>query len=256
MTQYQSEDRSIADPLQAGLQAIAVNEARRGHARRINRHGLDSGNEAAGLSTERGNEAGLEPAPSEATLVRRVGIIGANATGIGMAGSLLAADIPVTLFEPARDALDRATAAMRSGFRNSVAEGELTASQCDRRVALLAGTVNLHHLKDCDVIVDALGTDPDVKEALVRRLNEVARPDAVLLACAPGVDVDRIAAWARYPANVLGIRLPEGGSTAQWRLVPGKDTSKAALATAGGIVRQLCGPALAALPPALPPALS
>lgn len=181
---------------------------------------------------------GLAPAEF-ARPFSRVGILGASGTGMEMARSLLEADIPVTLFDLARETLDQATASTRSEYQNAVSDGELTASQRDRRVALLAATINLHHLKDCDVIVDTLCTDAEQKDGLLRRLNELARTDAVLVLCADDAEVERTAALMRFPENVLGLRLPNGGAAGQWQLVPAKATSERALAMANRIVQNL-----------------
>lgn len=173
----------------------------------------------------------------------RVGIMGASETGMGIADSLLEADIPVTVFELAREPLDLATAAMRSAYQDAVNDGELTAAQRDRRVALLAATINLHHLKDCDVIVDALCTSATVKDGMLRRLNELAKPGAVLIACVTDADanaeVNRIASLMRFPGNVLGMRHSNGAGAGQWELVPVKATSERALATATRVVQNL-----------------
>lgn len=191
-------------------------------------------------------------APAEVTRpFSRVGILGAGDTGMDVARSLLEADIPVTVFELEREALDLATASARSAYQNAVSDGELTASQRDRRVALLAATINLHHLKDCDVIVDTLCASGDVKDGLLRRLKEVARPNAVLMVCTANADVDRTAALMRFPENVVGMRRSDGAGAEQWELVPAKVTSERALATATWVVQNLCLSPAAALPPVL-----
>ena len=191
-------------------------------------------------------------APAELTRpFSRVGILGANETGMDIAASLLAADIPVTVFELDREVLDQATASLRSTYQEAVSDGELTASQRDRRVALLAATINLHHLKDCDVIVDTLCTSASVKDALVRRLNELDRPGAVLITCLSDADADadanaqasaevnRIAALMRSPGNVLGMRRLNDAARGQWEIVPVKAASDSALAAATRLVQNL-----------------
>jgi 3-hydroxyacyl-CoA dehydrogenase len=218
MTQYQNIGQSTTQSAQSGMHAIAVAESHLYHARGIDR-------------------------PVEATPrpVRRVGIMGATTTGMGIAMHLLEADIPVTVLDLARETLDRATASARSNYQEAFLAGELTASQRDRRVALLAGTINLHHLKDCDVIMDALDTDIGAREKLLRRLNEVARPDVILMTCSATVDVNRLASLARCPENVLGFHLANGAGAPQgWQPVPGKATSAGALATATALARSLC----------------
>ncbi|GAB2874964.1 hypothetical protein GCM10027277_50290 [Pseudoduganella ginsengisoli] len=169
----------------------------------------------------------------------RVGILGAGETGMHIARSLLDADIPVTVYEPERELLDAATASARTHFQNAVLDGELTASQRDRCVALLAGTINLHHLKDCDVIVDTLNASPEARDGVLRRLNELARTDAVLLTCTADGDASRTAPQMRFPENVLGMRWAAGAGAGQWELVPVKATSERALATATRLINSL-----------------
>lgn len=161
--------------------------------------------------------------------VGRVGIIGANAVGIGIAVSLLDAGVPVTLFELDRESLDRGIALARPE-----ADGR------DSRMALLAGTVNFHHLKDCDLIVDAVDADREGKEKLFRRLDQVAKPGAVLMTHTSEVGVDHIAGCTRRPGDVLGLhvaRSPTAGDT--WTIVPGKDTSGETLGTVKALAGRL-----------------
>ncbi|MBY0243335.1 MAG: hypothetical protein K2X55_28915 [Burkholderiaceae bacterium] len=186
----------------------------------------------------------------------RVGIMGASEAGMDIATSLLASDIPVTVFDLAREPLDLASASMRSTYQDAVSDGDLTLAQRDRRVGLLAATINLHHLKDCDVIVDVLCASGTVKDAILRRLNELAKPDAVLIACVSvsdidaNADVNRIAALMRFPGNVLGMRRSNDAGIGLWQLVPVKATSERALATASRFVQNLGMSQVAAIPTA------
>lgn len=167
--------------------------------------------------------------------VRRVGIIGANAIGIGIAASLLDAGVPVTLFELDRASLDR-----------GIALACLGSTERDRHMALLAGTINLHHLKDCDLIVDAVDSDREGKEKLFRRLDQVAKPGAVLMPLASKVGVDHVAGCTRRPGDVLGLHVANSPTTGDtWSLVRGKGTSGETLDTVMALARKL--PRLAAV---------
>lgn len=171
-------------------------------------------------------------------LTGRVGIVGANSIGVSLAMDLLNADIPVTLFELDRSSLDAGIALARASFQDALVKGALTAGQRDRRMSLLAGTVNLHHLKDCDLLIDAAFTDLGGKEKLFRRLDEFARPGAILVSCTPQLDVSHLAGFTRRPGEVLGLRFPgaaQGSDT--WEFVCGIRTSAETLATATALSR-------------------
>lgn len=172
--------------------------------------------------------------------VGRVGIIGADAMSLGIAVSLLDADVPVTLFEPERESLDKVVELVRSGYRNAAAKGELRQAERDRRMALLAGTVNFHHLKDCDLIVDAEPGDRAGKEKLFRRLDQVARFGAVLTTRASYSGVDHIAGCTRRRGDVLGLHVSASSETEEiWTIAPGKETSGDALATVIALAQRL-----------------
>lgn len=170
----------------------------------------------------------------------RVGIIGANPVSVGMAVSLLDADVPVTLFDTERESLDRILALARSGYENAVAAGELGANQRERRIGLLAGTVNFHHLKDCDLIVDAECADKESKESLFRRLDQTAKLGAVLATRASNVNLDHVGACTRRPGDVLGLEVsacPNSGEI--WKIVPGKHTSATTLERMAALTRKI-----------------
>lgn len=167
--------------------------------------------------------------------IGRVGIVGANATGIAIAMGLADAGVPVTLLDTERASLDQALAHARSTGR-------------ERCLALLAATVNLHHLKDCDLILDTEDGDRAAKKALFRRLDQVARLGAVLATCTPDVGLDAIAGCTRRSGEVIGLLVGQSAPTV-WGVVPSKYTSADTLGAVNGLLQQLqdaANPALAA----------
>lgn len=167
---------------------------------------------------------------ADARPVGRAGIVGATPTGIAIVMQLLDAGVPVTLYEPDAAALAQAVAQIRSAC----------ADTRDRRLALLAGTVNFHHLKDADLLVDA--TEGAGREQLFHRLDQTARRGAILATTAADVRLDELARWTRRAGEVLGLRIPHGQA---WEPVPGKETSATTLATAIALTHRLHGLAVA-----------
>jgi 3-hydroxyacyl-CoA dehydrogenase len=183
--------------------------------------------------------------------VGRVGVVGANDICLDIVISLLDAEVPVTLFDAERDSLEELVALTRTGYQAAVARGGLAPHARDRRMALLAGTVNFHHLKDCDLILDTASGDAAGTEKLFRRLDQVAKPDAVLATLASDVSVDDIARCTRRSGDVLGLHVsPYPASGGAWKPVPGRDTSDATLNTVMALTRKLHEKAAVRLPPA------
>jgi 3-hydroxyacyl-CoA dehydrogenase len=172
--------------------------------------------------------------------VRRVGIVGANATGIGIAMSLLDADIPVTVFELERASLDKGIATARSAYGAAVAQGRLAAASRERRMGLLAGTINFHHLKDCDLVIEAVSTELGIKAELFRRLDDTVKPGAILVTCSSPASVDHLAACTRRAGEVIGLQLSSPAHVGEtWTLNPGKASAGQSLATVLALVQHL-----------------
>lgn len=171
-----------------------------------------------------------------ATRLRRVGIVGAGATGIAM--NLLDADMPVTLFDTERASTVGAVATVRSAYERQVAAGRLTSDQRDRRLALLAGAANFHHLKDCDLILATLPSDLPAAEKLFRRLDELVTRNTIFVTRHALPELAQLARCTRRPADVLGMRCANPADPlSSFELVRGKETSQDAFATVDALVK-------------------
>ncbi|MET0982999.1 MAG: 3-hydroxyacyl-CoA dehydrogenase NAD-binding domain-containing protein, partial [Telluria sp.] len=74
----------------------------------------------------------------------------------------------------------------------------------------------------------------------LRRLDEVAKPGAVLMTCDANCDIDHLARISRRQGEVLGLRFPSSANEiGAWECVRGRGTSEEALATASALVRNL-----------------
>ena len=151
--------------------------------------------------------AKIDGIPSDIALrdIRRVGVIGAGTMGGGISMNFLSAGIPVTIVEMQQDALDRGTGVIRKNYEATAAKGRLTAEQVEKAVGLLTPTLDLNALADCDLIIEAVYENMDVKKELFGKLDAIARPGAILASNTSYLNVDEIAASTARPQDVLGM---------------------------------------------------
>jgi 3-hydroxyacyl-CoA dehydrogenase len=185
----------------------------------------------------------LAELPANDTLrqIKRVGIIGADAIGIAM--QVLDADIPVTIFDTRREATVQAVATARAGYERLVTAGQLTADKRDRRMALLTGAANFHHLKDCDLILATLSSEMPAAEKLFRRLDDLVKPGTILVTNHTSSEIADIARFTRRPADVLGMRFPiPVVPLRSFDLVRASLTSEETFAAADALVKKIRKP--------------
>ena len=137
--------------------------------------------------------------------IKRVGVIGAGTMGGGISMNFLSAGIAVTIVEMQQDALDRGTGVMRKNYEASAAKGRIKPDAPDKAMGLLTPTLSLDDLADCDLIIEAVYENMDVKKELFGKLDRIAKPGAILASNTSYLNIDEIAAVTERPEDVVGM---------------------------------------------------
>src|ERR1044071_9851277 len=114
--------------------------------------------------------------------------------GGGISMNFLSAGIAVTIVDMQQEALDRGTGVMRKNYEARAAERRITAEQAEGAMGLLPPTLSLEDLADCDLIIEAVFENMDVKKEVFGKLDKIAKPGAILASNTSFLDVDEIAA--------------------------------------------------------------
>ncbi len=137
--------------------------------------------------------------------IAKVGVIGAGTMGGGITMNFLSAGIPVTIVEQAEEALNRGVGVVRKNYEASAAKGRLTTEQVEKAMGLLTPSLSLDDLADCDLIIEAIFENMDVKKEVFGKLDAIAKPGAILASNTSYLNVDEIAASTSRPQDVLGM---------------------------------------------------
>jgi 3-hydroxyacyl-CoA dehydrogenase len=137
--------------------------------------------------------------------IAKVGVIGAGTMGGGISMNFLSAGIPVTIVEMAQEALDRGTGVIRKNYEASAAKGRLKPEQVEQAMGALTPTLDFQALADCDLIIEAVYENMDVKKEIFAKLDAICKPGAILASNTSYLNVDEIAAATSRPGDVLGM---------------------------------------------------
>ncbi|HZZ92911.1 MAG TPA: 3-hydroxyacyl-CoA dehydrogenase NAD-binding domain-containing protein [Usitatibacter sp.] len=180
------------------------------------------------------------PADTPVRGIGKVAVVGAGTMGGGITMNFLSAGIPVTLLEVKPDALDRGVATIRRNYEASMKRGKLTAEKLDRAMALLEPTLTYDDLRDADLVIEAVFEEMGVKEGVFRKLDEVAKPGAILATNTSTLDVDRIASFTRRPDSVVGLHFFSPANVMKLlEVVRGNATAKDVMATVMQLARRI-----------------
>lgn len=172
--------------------------------------------------------------------IARVGVIGAGTMGGGIAMAFLNAGFPVTLVEMTGQALERGVSIMRSNYDGTVKKGRLRAEQVDERMNRLTPSTDYESLSDCDLIIEAVFEQMDIKKQVFSRLDGIAKPGAILATNTSYLDIDEIASATSRPQDVVGMHFFSPAHIMRLlEVVRGKETGLDVIATAQGLAKPL-----------------
>jgi 3-hydroxyacyl-CoA dehydrogenase len=172
--------------------------------------------------------------------INKVGVIGAGTMGGGISMNFLNAGIPVTIVETAQAALDRGVATIRRNYDNTAKKGRLTATDVETRMGLLNPGLNLDALSECDLIIEAVFENMDIKKDVFRKLDKIAKPGAILASNTSYLNVDEIASATSRPDYVLGMHFFSPANVMRLlEVVRGAKTAKPVIATVMQLARKI-----------------
>jgi 3-hydroxyacyl-CoA dehydrogenase len=172
--------------------------------------------------------------------VKKVGVIGAGTMGGGISMNFLNAGIPVTIVETAQEALDRGLGTIRRNYDNTAKKGRLTPADVETRMGLLSPGLKLEALSDCDLVIEAVFENMEIKKDLFRSLDKVAKPGAILASNTSYLNIDEIASVTSRPDYVLGMHFFSPANVMRLlEVVRGEKTAKPVIATVMALARKI-----------------
>ncbi|WP_030057518.1 MULTISPECIES: 3-hydroxyacyl-CoA dehydrogenase family protein [Streptomyces] len=164
---------------------------------------------------------------------KQIAVIGAGLMGAGIAQVSAQAGHPVVLRDVTEEALQRGLSGIRASYEKFVAKGKLSAEDAEAALGRITTTTDLGAVAEADIVVEAVFEQLDVKEAVFRELDKLAKDGAVLASNTSAIPITRIAATTQRPESVVGVHFFSPVPMMKLvELVRGYKTSDETLATA------------------------
>lgn len=172
--------------------------------------------------------------------IDKVGIIGAGTMGGGIAMNFANIGLPVTVVEQKQDALDRGLGVIRKNYEHTAKRGRLSIEDVEKRTALIHGTLQMEALSDCDLIIEAVFENMDVKKQVFGKLDGLAKQSAILATNTSGLDINEIASVTQRAESVIGLHFFSPANVMRLlEVVRTSKTSKPAIATAMRLAKRI-----------------
>jgi len=137
--------------------------------------------------------------------IQTVGVIGAGLMGSGIAQVCAVAGVRVVLRDLSQEALQRALAAIDSSLTRIVAKGGLSAAEHKTALGLISTSTAVADLAQADFIIEAASEDLALKLRILKEIDGVVKPDAVIASNTSSVSITKLAAALADPQRLIGM---------------------------------------------------
>ncbi len=134
-----------------------------------------------------------------------MGVVGLGTMGAGIAQISVQSGFETIGREVSEELAEHGRATIERYLRRGVEKGRLSDAECEAALGRLSLTTDLADLAGCDLVMEAVLEELDLKRDVFAELDAVTRPDAVLATNTSALSVSEIAAATRYPERVVGM---------------------------------------------------
>lgn len=138
-------------------------------------------------------------------VVKKVGVIGCGLMGHGIAQVAAQAGCEVVVREAEQGALDKGLARIRKSLDKLVSKEKLTQTDADAAIGRITGTLELSDLADCDLVVEAIVENLDVKNQLFAQLNELCKPETIFASNTSSFSIGEMGVACGRPERMVGL---------------------------------------------------
>ena len=172
--------------------------------------------------------------------IKKAGIIGSGTMGGGIAMCFANAGIPVHIIDQDEENLKRGVSVIEKNYDFMVGKGRLTSEQKDAVFGLVTSSLEYEDISDCDIVIEAVYENLELKHEIFKTLDSVVKPEAILASNTSGLDIDSIAAVTKRPELVVGTHFFGHANIMRLlEVVRGEVTSDETLATIMAVGKKL-----------------
>jgi 3-hydroxybutyryl-CoA dehydrogenase len=134
-----------------------------------------------------------------------IGIIGAGTMGNGIAQTAANVGFDVVLCDVKEEFLERGVQNVSKSLDRFVKKETITEERKMEILKKIKSTTDFSNLKDCTLVVEAATENFDVKREIFTNLDELTKPETILVTNTSSISITKIAATTKRPDKVIGM---------------------------------------------------
>jgi 3-hydroxybutyryl-CoA dehydrogenase len=136
--------------------------------------------------------------------IRKVGVLGCGLMGSGIAQVAAMAGYQVVVVEAEQAAIEKGFAGIQKSLFKLAEKGSLKGTPEEVQTRLRSST-SYQDLADCDLIIEAIVENPELKKKVYAELDDIVKKDAIFATNTSSISVTELMAATNRPDRFIGL---------------------------------------------------
>ncbi len=137
--------------------------------------------------------------------ISKVGIVGSGTMGSGIAQLVAASGYQVVLIDLNDELLKKAVSRVNKNLSRLVEKEKIEDDVKQQIVSRIKTSTNLDELGDCDLVIEAVSENINIKKQLFEKLDTILKKDCIIASNTSTLPIIQLATITSRPENVVGI---------------------------------------------------
>ncbi len=139
------------------------------------------------------------------TQIKKVGVLGCGLMGSGIAQVSAQAGYETVVREVEQKFLDKGLAGIDKSLGKFVEKGKLSGADKDATMRRLKGTTSLHDLADCDIVIEAIIENAELKKETYAELDKIVKKGALFASNTSSLTITELSMATARPKQFVGL---------------------------------------------------
>src|ERR1035437_3270173 len=192
------------------------------------------------INMNEANKGAARPANIPQTNIKKVGVLGAGMMGAGIAYVSASSGLDVVLKDISNVAAEKGKEYSRKIIAEKLSKKQISKEKHDEIINKINATADSHDLKGCDLVIEAVFENRELKAQVTKESEAVISSDAVFASNTSTLPITGLAKASSRPQNFIGLHFFSPVEKMQLvEIIVGKKTSDYAIATAIDYVKRI-----------------
>ena len=136
---------------------------------------------------------------------KKIGIVGAGTMGAGIAQKTAQSGLEVVLMDLKEEYVERGLLSIKKMLNKGLERGVFREGQPEQILGRIKGSTSHGDLAECDLVIEAIFENLEIKKQLFKELENHLREDAILATNTSSFKVEAVAEGLNHPERVVGL---------------------------------------------------